>query len=259
MDAPLRQTQHYSPQVIEVTGQPVHRVTKHCIAFADEALHGLQLGPLHILAGGSVGKCLVQGQSFELANLVLIQGADPQVAVGWFGGQCNHCEPCRRGIFVDCQNLIITGVSRDGGYAEMAIVEARALAAVPDDLTPDAVAPLVCVGVTTFNALRKSGLGGGATVGVHGIGGLGHMAIQFARKMGFRTVAIARGSDKEELARRLGAHEYIDNSKHDAVAVLNALGGADAVLTASSNAESIAPLVAALRPHGQLIALGIPL
>lgn len=181
-----------------------------------------------------------------------------RVAVGWFGGQCNHCELCRRGIFVDCQNLIITGVSVDGGYAEMAIVEARALAAVPEDLARDTVAPLVCAGVTTFNALRKSGLGGGDLVAIHGIGGLGHMAVQFARKMGFKTVAIARGTEKSELAKQLGAHEYIDSASQDPVEALKQMGGADAIVTTVSDAGSIGPLVGALRPHGRLVALGIP-
>ena len=181
-----------------------------------------------------------------------------RVAVGWFGGQCNYCEPCRRGLFVDCQNLIITGISRDGGYAEMAIVEARAAAAVPEQLERDTVAPLVCAGVTTFNALRKSGLGGGARVAVHGIGGLGHLAVQFSRKMGFETVAIARGANKQDLARQLGAHLYIDNAATDSVDVLNKMGGVDAIVTTSSDAESIGPLIGALKPHGRLIALGIP-
>jgi D-arabinose 1-dehydrogenase-like Zn-dependent alcohol dehydrogenase len=141
----------------------------------------------------------------------------------------------------------------------MAIVEARALAAVPDDSGRENLSPLVCAGVTTFNALRNSGLAGGALVAIHGIGGLGHLAVQFSRRMGFHTIAIARGSEKEELAIRLGAHSYIDNARHDAVALLNSMGGADAILTTSSDAQFIGPLVGALRPRGQLIAIGIPI
>src|SRR5262249_20617636 len=138
-----------------------------------------------------------------------------RVGLGWFGGECGKCESCRRGDFVTCSNLTVPGITHDGGFAEVAIVEARALALVPDELNSVDAAPLMCAGVTTYNALAYAGLRAGAMVAIQGIGGLGHLAVQFARRMGFQTVAIARGRDKEPLARELGAHHYIDSGAED--------------------------------------------
>jgi propanol-preferring alcohol dehydrogenase len=179
-----------------------------------------------------------------------------RVAVGWFGGDCGKCQPCRRGDFVNCQNMAISGLTTDGGYAEIVIAEARALASVPDGLSSIEAAPLLCAGVTTFNALRNSHLRAGDLVAVQGIGGLGHLGIQFARRMGFRTVAIARGMEKEKLALDLGAHEYIDSTKQDVVGALLHLGGADAILATASSGKSMGPLVAALSTRGKLIVVG---
>lgn len=179
-----------------------------------------------------------------------------RAGVGWCGGHCGHCEPCRRGDLVNCQNLIISGLTVDGGYAEMAIVEARALARIPDGLGQLDAAPLLCAGVTTFNALRNSHLRPGDLLAVHGVGGLGHLAIQFARKMGFHTVAIARGADKAELARRLGAHAYIDAEATDPVEALQQMGGADGILTTVSSGRAMSPLVGALSNRGRLIVVG---
>src|SRR5579872_6371270 len=128
--------------------------------------------------------------------------AGQRVGVGWFGGHCGHCEPCRRGEFILCQNMLITGVSFDGGYADYAVVPAEALALIPDELSPVEAAPLMCAGITTFNALRNSGAHAPELVAVLGIGGLGHLAVQYAAKLGFKTVAIARGKDKEPLAKK---------------------------------------------------------
>ena len=153
-----------------------------------------------------------------------------RVGVGWFGGHCGHCDPCRRGWLIDCRNLRIPGISYDGGYAEAMVAPADALAAIPDECAAAEAAPLLCAGVTTFNALRHSGAMPGDVVAILGIGGLGHLGVQFANKLGFRTVAIARGADKAELARRLGAHHYIDGAIEDVAAALNRLGGARAVL-----------------------------
>jgi Zn-dependent alcohol dehydrogenase len=136
--------------------------------------------------------------------------AGQRVGVGWFGGHCGRCEPCRRGWLIDCRNLRIPGISYDGGYADAMVAPASALAAIPDELSAVDAAPLLCAGVTTFNALRHSGAMPGDVVAVLGIGGLGHFGVQFANKLGFRTVAIARGSDKEALSRKLGAHHFID-------------------------------------------------
>src|SRR5271169_2375609 len=141
-----------------------------------------------------------------------------RVGVGFFGGEDGVCEPCRRGDFVNCQNPVVSGITVDGGYAEVMIAEARGVVAIPDELTSAEAAPLLCAGITTYNALRNAGLRAGDLVAVQGIGGLGHLGVQFARHMGFRTVAIGRGPDKEKLAQDLGAHLYIDTAVDDAAA-----------------------------------------
>jgi alcohol dehydrogenase, propanol-preferring len=139
-----------------------------------------------------------------------------RVGVGWFGGECGNCESYRRGDFVNCANLIHSGISQDGGYAEIVIAEARALASIPESVAATDAAPLLCVGVTTYNALRNAKLRPGDLMAIQGVGGLGHLGVQFARRMGFHTVAIARGKEKEKLSRELGAHDYIDSNELDA-------------------------------------------
>src|SRR5260370_31780294 len=154
-----------------------------------------------------------------------------RVGVGWHGGNCGHCDPCRRGEFFACTvALLTTGISFDGGYAEYMVAPAQALASVPDSLSSVENAPLICAGITTFNALRNSGARSGDLVGVLGIGGLGHLGVQFAAKMGFNTVAIARGKDKEPLAKKLGAQHYIDSQSSDPAAELSRLGGAKVII-----------------------------
>src|SRR5450755_2279385 len=180
-----------------------------------------------------------------------------RVGVGWHGGHCGHCDPCRRGDFFACQvSLLTTGISFDGGYAEYMIAPAEALALVPDDLSSVESAPLMCAGLTTFNALRNSGARAGDVVGVLGIGGLGHLGVQFAAKMGFNTVAIARGEDKGTLAKQLGAQHYIDSQKQDPAAELNKLGGAKVIIATVTNAEAMAAVIGGLGPHGALIVIG---
>lgn len=179
-----------------------------------------------------------------------------RVGVGWFGGECGHCESCRRGDLVKCLNLIISGISTDGGYAEIVIAEARALASLPEQITAADAAPLLCAGVTTFNALRNAKLRAGDLVAIQGIGGLGHLAVQFARRMGFHTVAIARGKEKEQLARKLGAHDYIDSTEQDAAQTLLKMGGAKAILATAASGKSIGPLVGGLATRGKLIIVG---
>ena len=183
--------------------------------------------------------------------------AGQRVGVGWFGGHCGHCEPCRRGWLIDCRNLRIPGISYDGGYAEAMVAPADALAAIPDELGAAEAAPLLCAGVTTFNALRHSGAMPGDVVAILGIGGLGHLGVQFANKLGFRTVAIARGADKEALARQLGAHHFIDNATEDVAAALNRLGGARAVLATVTSAKAMTPVIDGLAVHGRLIVIGV--
>jgi len=179
-----------------------------------------------------------------------------RVGVGFFGGACGHCEPCRRGDAINCQNLIISGITTDGGYAEVMLAEARALASVPDDLSAADAAPLLCAGVTTYNALRNASLRAGDLVAVQGVGGLGHLGIQFARRMGFRTVAIARGQEKEQLATELGAHAYIDSEAEDAAATLQRLGGAKVILATAASSRSMGPLIRGLSSRGTLIVVG---
>jgi D-arabinose 1-dehydrogenase-like Zn-dependent alcohol dehydrogenase len=180
-----------------------------------------------------------------------------RVGVGFLGGYCGRCTPCRRGDFVNCQNQPVSGVADDGGYAEVMIADERALAAVPAELTPADAAPLLCAGVTTYNALRNSPARPGDLVAVQGIGGLGHLAVQFASRMGFRVAAIARGEEKQELARQLGAHHYIDSQAGDPAAALQELGGATVILATVTSGKAMSPLIAGLRARGRLIVVGV--
>jgi len=181
-----------------------------------------------------------------------------RVGLGWHGGHCNYCAPCRRGDFILCENGQISGVTFDGGYADYVIAPANALALIPGDLSNVDAAPLMCAGVTTFNSLRNSGARPGDTVAILGIGGLGHLAVQFAAKSGYRTVAIARGQDKAPLARQLGAHIYIDSTTQDPAAELQKLGGASVILSTLTNADALAAAVNGLGPNGKLIVVGVP-
>jgi D-arabinose 1-dehydrogenase-like Zn-dependent alcohol dehydrogenase len=181
-----------------------------------------------------------------------------RVGLGWHGGHCNFCAPCRRGDFILCENGQISGVSFDGGYADYVVAPANALALIPDDLSDVDAAPLMCAGITTFNSLRNSGARPGDTVAILGIGGLGHLGVQFAARSGFRTVAIARGQDKAPLARQLGAHIYIDSTTQDPAAELQKLGGAAVILSTLTNAEALAAAVGGLGPGGKLIVVGVP-
>jgi alcohol dehydrogenase/propanol-preferring alcohol dehydrogenase len=180
-----------------------------------------------------------------------------RVGVGWHGGHCGYCDSCRRGDFVTCQvALQIPGIAYDGGYAEYMIAPAGALALIPDGLSSVDAAPLVCAGVTTFNSLRNSGARPGDLVAILGIGGLGHLGVQFAAKMGFNTVAIARGLDKEPLARKLGANSYIDSHAQDPAKELLKLGGAKVVLATVTNGDAMSAVLGGLGVNGKLIILG---
>jgi alcohol dehydrogenase, propanol-preferring len=181
-----------------------------------------------------------------------------RVGIGLIAGEDGVCVPCRRGDTVNCLNPVILGVSADGGYAEMMIAEARALASIPDQLSSVDAAPLLCAGVTTYNALRNAGLRGGDLVAIHGVGGLGHLGVQFARRMGFHTVAIGRGADKAKLANELGAHVYIDSVAEDATAALQRMGGAQAILATGTSGAAMGSLVPGLATHGKLIIVGVP-
>lgn len=196
------------------------------------------------------------GRIEEIGPGVTTWKVGQRVGVGFFGGEDGTCEACRRGEAAYCQNPIVNGVTSDGGYAEVMIAEARALALIPDELKSEEAAPLVCAGITTFNALRNAGRAGD-TVAIQGIGGLGHLGVQFARKMGFRTVAIGGGPDKEHLAKKLGAHVYIDAKAEDAAASLQKLGGADVILATAPSGSTIGSLLSGLAVRGKLVVVGV--
>jgi D-arabinose 1-dehydrogenase-like Zn-dependent alcohol dehydrogenase len=181
-----------------------------------------------------------------------------RVGVGWHGGHCFECSACRRGQFINCERAKITGISHDGGFAEFAVVPAESVARLPAGLSATDAGPLLCAGLTTYNALRNSGARAGDTVAVQGIGGLGHLGLQFAASMGFRTIAVSRGADKEPLARELGAHEYIDTSRTSAAEGLKKLGGADIVLATAPNASALEEALGGLKARGTLLIVAAP-
>jgi alcohol dehydrogenase, propanol-preferring len=180
-----------------------------------------------------------------------------RVGVGFLGGSCGYCEFCRHGDLVNCRNQEFTGIHHDGGYAEVMIAKASGLMSIPDDLSSVDAAPLLCAGLTTFSALRNAPAKAGDLVAVVGIGGLGHLGVQYARHMGFEVGAIARGADKVELAKKLGAHHYIDNAAADPAEALQALGGAKVVLITASGGKTVAESFKGLRPGGVSIVLGV--
>jgi D-arabinose 1-dehydrogenase-like Zn-dependent alcohol dehydrogenase len=200
----------------------------------------------------------------EVAGIVDAIGASvagwsrgERVGVGWHGGHCGHCDACRRGDFLLCQvAALIPGISYDGGHADYMIAPAVAVARIPDGLSAADAAPLMCAGVTTFNSLRHAGARPGDLVAVLGIGGLGHLGVQFAAKAGYRTVAIARGKDKEPLARRLGAHHYIDSESQDPAAELTRLGGARVILATVTSGKAMNAIIGGLGVDGKLVVLG---
>src|SRR6478609_7273785 len=218
-----------------------------------------------VKSGGYPGLTLPRVPGHEIAGRIDAVGAGvnqwragDRVGVGWHGGHCFQCNACRRGLFINCEKAKVTGISFDGGYAEYTVVPSEAVARLPDSLTPVEAGPLWCAGVTTYNSLRNAGLRPGDTVAVQGIGGLGHLGIQFAAKMGMHVVALSRGADKEELARKLGAHEYVDTAKISAAEGLQKLGGADLVLAAAPNAEAMASTIDGLKPRGTLLIVAAP-
>jgi D-arabinose 1-dehydrogenase-like Zn-dependent alcohol dehydrogenase len=180
-----------------------------------------------------------------------------RVGVGWHGGHCKVCESCRRGDFMTCNQMQTPGISYDGGYADYVVVPIEALALIPEELSAVEAAPLMCAGITTFNSLRNSGAIAGNTVAILGIGGLGHLAIQYAVKMGFRTVAIARGKDKEVMAKKLGAHHYIDSEGGHVSDELQKLGGAKVILSTVTNTDAINAVMGGLAIDGKLLIVGI--
>jgi D-arabinose 1-dehydrogenase-like Zn-dependent alcohol dehydrogenase len=213
--------------------------------------------------GGSPGVTYPLIPGHEVAGVIDALGdgvnsweVGQRVGVGWFGGNCGDCEPCRRGDFIWCVNSSIPGITMDGGYADYLVVSSTALALIPDDLDAEDAAPLLCAGVTTYNALRQSGARPGDLVAILGVGGLGHLGVQYAARQGFETVAIARGRDKEPLARKLGAHHYIDSTSEDVAARLLELGGARVVLATVTATSAMTATFGGLGPRGKLIIVG---
>jgi propanol-preferring alcohol dehydrogenase len=200
----------------------------------------------------------VAGRVTKLGTGVNIFKVGQRVGVGWNGGYCSECQPCRAGDFPYCTTGATTAASFDGGYAEYMVAPESAVAAMPEELDPVEAAPLLCAGITTFNALRNSGARPGDLVAIQGIGGLGHLAVQFASKSGYKTVAISRGADKEALARELGANFYIDDTNGDAAAQLTKMGGAQVILATAPNAQAISALAPGLKYKGKLLIVAAP-
>ncbi|MDB5861419.1 MAG: alcohol dehydrogenase [Ramlibacter sp.] len=199
----------------------------------------------------------VIGKIDALGAGVLGWSVGQRVGVGFLGGSCGRCEFCRGGDLVNCQNQELTGVHHDGGYAEVMIAKANGLVSVPTELSSVDAAPLLCAGLTTFNALRKSPARAGDLVAIVGIGGLGHLAVQYARHMGYEVAAVGRGKEKVELATSLGAHHYIDSSATDPANALQKLGGARVIVVTASGGKTVQDTFRGLRPGGSLIVLGI--
>ena len=198
----------------------------------------------------------VAGIVDEVGTGVTTWARGQRVGVGWHGGHCGQCDPCRRGDFMGCRNFRVTGFHDDGGYAQYMIARSEALAAVPDSISPAEAAPILCAGVTTFNSLRHSGASAGDIVAVQGLGGLGHLGVQFASKMGFRTVAIGRGKDKESLALKLGAVRYLDTDAVDVTKELASLGGASVILATAPDSKAMSALIDGLGVGGRLLVVG---
>lgn len=200
----------------------------------------------------------VAGRVEALGESVTQWDVGQRVGIGWFGGACFTCAACREGDFISCRVGKVTGLSADGGYADHVVAPQDALAAVPDALSDAEAAPLMCAGVTTFNALRESGARGGDLVAVVGLGGLGHLGVQFAAAMGFEVVAVARGEEKGRFASQLGAHHYVDSTSQDVAAELRRLGGAQTVLSTVTDASATTATVGGLRHRGRLVVVGAP-
>ena len=198
----------------------------------------------------------VVGRIDALGSAVQGWAVEQRVGVGFLSGSCGYCEYCRDGDLVNCANQAYTGVQHDGGYAEMMIAKSTGLIAVPDDLSSVNAAPLLCAGLTTFSALRNSSARAGDLVAIFGVGGLGHLGVQYARRMGFEVVAIDRGSDRAELSKKLGAHHYIDTASTDVAMALEKLGGAKVVLATASGGKAVAAALGGLRRGGSVISLG---
>jgi alcohol dehydrogenase, propanol-preferring len=261
MTSTYRAVQAVSPGRLELTRKPLQAPGPGKVRIRIEAC-----GVCHSDAGTVEGIFPIEwprvpgheviGRIDELGSGVQGWAVGQRVGVGFLGGSCGYCAFCRSGDLVNCENQEHTGIHHDGGYAEMMIAKASGLVSVPDDLSSVDAAPLLCAGLTTFSALRNSPAKAGDLVAVLGIGGLGHLAVQYARHMGFEVAAIARGSDKADLAKKLGAHHYIDSAASDPARALQALGGAKVILVTAAGGKTAAETFNGLRPSGVSIVLG---
>ena len=217
----------------------------------------------YVKEGGFPGVTYPAVPGHEIAGVIAALGegvrgweVGQRVGIGWFGGNCGYCRACRHGEPMFCENMGIPGITEDGGYADYVVVRSNAMALMPDELAAEDAAPLLCAGLTTYNALRHSGARGGDLVAILGMGGLGHLGVQFAIKLGFNTVAIARGREKQELARQLGAHHYIDSTAQDPAEELTRVGGARVILATVTSTAAMAAVAGGLGIRGKLIVLG---
>lgn len=199
----------------------------------------------------------IVGRVKELGKNVSLWHEGQRVGVGWHGGHCFECEACRRGDFINCENGQVTGIHFDGGYAEYLVAPAQAVVNVPDTLNSAEAAPLLCAGITTFNALRNSNVRPGKRVAVQGIGGLGHLAVQYANKFGCEVVAISRGTEKKKLAQKLGAHHFIDSDNQNVAEALQQLGGAKVILATAPNSKAMSSAIDGLDVNGTMMIVGV--
>ncbi|HEY8079518.1 MAG TPA: alcohol dehydrogenase [Labilithrix sp.] len=248
----------------EIVEKPIPEAAPGWVRIKVEAC-GMCHSDAFVRAGAFPGMTLPRVPGHEIAGRVDAIGANvtafkagDRVGVGWHGGHCFQCNACRRGLFLNCEKAKVTGITHDGGYAEYVVVPQESIARIPEKLDAASAGPLLCAGVTTYNALRNSGARAGDTVAVQGIGGLGHLGVQYAAKMGFRVIAVSSGSEKEELARQLGAHEYVDTKKVAAAEGLQKLGGVDVLLATAPHAAAIASTVDGLKPRGKLVLVAAP-
>jgi D-arabinose 1-dehydrogenase-like Zn-dependent alcohol dehydrogenase len=261
----MRAVQVPSPGVLEIVEREIPEPARGYVRIKVQAC-GICHSDVLTKEGHWPGIQLPRIPGHEVAGVIEAVGPDTpgwktgqRVGVGWHGGHCGYCDSCRRGDFLTCQVAPqVSGITIDGGYAEYMIAHAGTLALIPEKLSAVDAAPLMCAGVTTFNSLRNSGARPGDVVAVLGVGGLGHLGVQFAAKSGFHTVAIARGSDKESFVRELGAKQYIDSQSQDPAAELMKLGGANVILATVTNAKAMSALIPGLAVSGKLVILGAP-
>lgn len=261
MQTTYRAVQASAPGVLELVERPrpvpgprevLLKVEACGICGADAAdVNAVRDGP-RVPGHEVVGRILEVG-----AHVPSMWTVGMRVGVGRLGGHCNECNLCRQGLFQLCRNQSFVGSSCDGGYAEMMLARATGLVAIPEEMASVEAAPLLCAGLATFNAMRHSGALAGDLVAIQGIGGLGHLAVQYARKMGFRVVAVGRGRDLAEPLKALGAHRYIDTQAEDPAPVLQAMGGAQLILTTLTDSQAASALVPALAPKGKFLVLGV--